>query len=80
MKIAVLGPGCKNCHTLRDHTLRALQTLGRTVEVEPITDPLKIAEHGVMRTPALMVNGQVVSMGRVLAPQSIVELLQQHAD
>lgn len=80
MNIKVLGPGCKNCHTLKDHTLRALETLGRTEGVESITDPLTIAEHGVMRTPALVVNGQVVSMGRVLAPQNIVEILQQHAD
>ncbi|WP_034341746.1 thioredoxin family protein [Deinococcus misasensis] len=80
MNISVLGPGCKNCHTLKDHTQKALQALGRTEQVESITDPVKIAGHGVMRTPALMVNGQVVSMGRVLAPQSIVEILKQHAD
>lgn len=49
MNIKVLGPGCKNCHTLKDHTLRALETLGRTEGVESITDPLTIAEHGVMR-------------------------------
>lgn len=75
--IKVLGSGCKNCHTLLKNTQAAVKTMGLTTAVEYITDMEKIMEYGAMSMPALVVNDQVVSVGRVLKPEDIQELLNQ---
>ena len=75
--VKVLGGGCKNCHTLMDNTQAALKTLGMDDTVELISDPAAIAACGVMSTPGLMVDGQVVSVGRVLTPAQAAEAIQK---
>lgn len=75
--IKVLGSGCKNCHTLLVNTQTAVNNLGLSVEVEYITDMEKIMLYGVMHMPALVVNGQVVSMGRVLKSADVEQILHQ---
>ncbi|MFN3678484.1 thioredoxin family protein [Thermosynechococcus sp.] len=73
--IDVLGTGCKKCHELEANARAALAQLNLTAEVNHITDPLAIADCGVMRTPALRINGQVVSQGKVLSAAEIAALL-----
>jgi small redox-active disulfide protein 2 len=63
--IKVLGPGCANCQRLTHLTEQALAELGRTIEVEKVTDYAAIAAYGVMSTPALVVDEQVVMAGRI---------------
>ena len=75
MKIEVLGPGCKNCSALEKATNEALSHLGMDAFVEKVTDYGKIAEYGVMSTPALVVDGEVRSVGRVPSVDEITELL-----
>jgi len=78
MKIQVLGSGCKSCHTLHANVLqaaKALEAKGRAVEVEHITDLARIHQMGVPMTPALVVDGQVVSAGRVLSPEQVAQAL-----
>ena len=67
--IQVLGGGCKNCHKLLDNTNEALKSLGLDEQAELVTDMAKIAASGVMATPALLVDGKVVSAGRVLTAE-----------
>lgn len=74
--VKVLGGGCKNCHTLADNALAALHTLGSDERVELVTDPAAIASYGVMSTPALVVDGKVVSAGRVLTAQQAAEAIR----
>ena len=74
--IKVLGSGCKNCHDLYEASKTAIQNLGLAIEVEYVTDMEKIMEYGVMSMPALVVNEQVVSMGKVLKPDEIAKYLQ----
>ncbi len=76
--VKVLGAGCKNCHALLAATKKAVQNIGRNIEVEYITDMEKIAEYGVMRTPALVINEQIVSMGRVLNSAEIEKMLNTY--
>ena len=71
--VKVLGSGCKGCHQLYDNTLKAAE--GTNIQVEYITDLQKIAEYGVMSMPALVVNGKVVSAGKVLKPADIAKLI-----
>ena len=75
--IKVLGTGCKNCHTLLENTRKAAAELGLSAEVEYITDMEEILRYGVMRTPALVVNGKPVAMGRVLKAEEAAALLRK---
>lgn len=70
-KIQILGPGCAKCKTLLEHTESAAKALGVTIELEKVTDLAAIMRFGVMTTPALVVDGKVVSSGRVLSPDDI---------
>jgi small redox-active disulfide protein 2 len=75
MKIEVLGPGCKNCESLEKVTKEALGQLGVDADVDKITDYGEIAAYGVMSTPALAIDGEVVLSGRVPSVGEITELL-----
>lgn len=75
MQIKVLGPGCKNCQNLEKNTLAALEQLGIDAQVEHVTDYGDIAAYGVMKTPGLVVDEQVVLSGRVAKPEEIAQLL-----
>ncbi len=74
--IKVLGGGCAKCHELEANTKAALSALGMTDGVQLITDFSVIAGYGVMSTPALVLDGKVVSSGKVLKPEEIKELLR----
>lgn len=75
LTIEILGTGCKKCQQLEANAKEAIAHLNLEAEVLHITDPMKIAERGVMKTPALVVNGQPVSQGKVLTPEQIQPLL-----
>lgn len=75
MLVKVLGPGCRNCVALERATREAIDRLGLDASVEKVTDFAAIAGYGVMSTPALVVDDEVVSAGRVLTPTRIAELL-----
>ena len=75
MNIKVLGGGCRNCENLLAAVKEAVVEKGIEVEIEYITDMAKIMEHGIMSTPALMVDNKVVSMGRVLKAKEVMKLL-----
>jgi small redox-active disulfide protein 2 len=75
MDIKILGSGCVNCRNLEANTRAALERLGLEVEIEKVTDPGEIAAWGVMSTPALVVDDEVVVAGRVPGADRIVQLL-----
>lgn len=75
MKIEVLGTGCKNCNALEAATHQALQDLGMDVSVEKVTDYGEIVAYGVMSTPALAIDGEVKTSGRVPSVRELTELL-----
>ena len=76
-RIQVLGAGCKNCRTLLESTKEAVRSMGLDAEVEYVTDMQKIMESGIMQMPALVVNGRVASMGKVLKPADAEKLLRK---
>jgi small redox-active disulfide protein 2 len=71
MNIKVMGGGCRRCEALLSETKEAVKNLGIDAEVEYITDFAQIAKYGIMSTPALVVDGKVVSSGRVLKAKQI---------
>ena len=75
MIIKILGSGCKKCLTLGENTRVALEQKGLQADIEKITDFAQIAAYGVMSTPALVIDGKVVAVGKVLSSSEIVPLL-----
>jgi len=79
MKIEVLGPGCKNCEALYENVLKALDQAGLRdqAEVVKVTDIDQFISRGVFTTPGLVVDDEVLSAGRLLNPEEILEKLQK---
>ena len=75
MIIKVLGPGCTNCKNLEKATRQTLSDLGLDATVEKVTDYPTIAGYGVMATPALVVDEELVLSGRVPTAAQVRELL-----
>jgi small redox-active disulfide protein 2 len=73
--IKVLGPGCTNCKNLERVTNEAVADLGLDASIEKVTDYGQIAGYGVMSTPALVVNENVVVSGRVPTRTEVKDML-----
>ncbi|WP_149203779.1 thioredoxin family protein [Actinotalea subterranea] len=76
MIIKVLGPGCANCVNLERVTREALEQLGVEATVEKVTDFPTIVGYGVMSTPGLVVDEQLVLSGRVPTAAHVREILE----
>ncbi len=75
--IKVLGSGCAKCNQLEAAVKAALEQLGMDTTIDHVTDYSQIAAYGVMTTPALVVDGKVVSYGKVLKTEEVVKLLKK---
>jgi small redox-active disulfide protein 2 len=76
MRIQVLGTGCAKCKQLTANAEKAVAELGLCVPVEKVEDLREIMKFKVMSTPALVVDGKVVSAGKMLAPSDVKALLR----
>ena len=65
MEIKVLGPGCAKCKKAEKIVREVVAETGINADVEKVTDMLKIAEYGVMATPAVVVDGDVKIVGKI---------------
>lgn len=75
--VKVLGSGCANCNKLEAATVAALEQLGMDTTIDHVRDFAQIAAYGVMSTPALVVDGKVVSYGKVLKTDEVVAILKK---
>jgi small redox-active disulfide protein 2 len=71
LKIEILGTGCKKCVQLEANARQAVAARHLNAEIVHITDMTQILERGVMSTPALVVNDEVVSQGKVITAEAI---------
>ena len=79
MKVEVLGPGCKRCDQLYENAQNAvaeLDTAGQ-IEVIKIGDINYFAKMGVFMTPGLIIDGEVISTGKVLSPNQIKQKIEE---
>ena len=65
MEIKVLGPGCPRCESTKKNVEEAVSEAGLTVDIIKVTDTMEIARHGVFGTPAVVVEGEVKSVGKI---------------
>lgn len=76
MQIQILGTGCPKCKKLMENAQQAVQSAGVTAEVVKISQIDEIMKFGVMMTPALAIDGQVKSVGKVLTTEEIKKFLK----
>ena len=74
-KIQILGTGCPKCKKLTENAEAAAKMLGIEYEIQKVTDINDIMKFGVMLTPALVVDGQVKTVGKVVSPDEIKKML-----
>jgi small redox-active disulfide protein 2 len=75
MKIEILGTGCAKCIALEKVVKDAVAKSGKFAQIEKVDDLVKIMEYGVMSTPGLVVDGKVLSSGKLLSIDEVVALL-----
>jgi len=75
VNIKVLGTGCKACHQQYENAKEAVAALGLDAEVEYITDMEKVMSYGVMSMPAVVINEQVVSAGKIRKASELIKLI-----
>jgi small redox-active disulfide protein 2 len=75
MNLKIYGSGCAKCNLLAEHAEAAAQALEINYEIEKVTDINRIIDAGVMRTPALAVNDEIVVAGSVPSAEKIKKYL-----
>jgi len=76
MVLQILGSGCPKCQQLAQNAQAAIDDVGSEASVEKVTDMDKIMDMGVAMTPALAIDGEVKSVGKVLTSEKIAELIR----
>jgi small redox-active disulfide protein 2 len=76
MKIQIAGPGCPNCQTTERNVVNACAELDFAADISHVTNIAEILELGVMRTPAVVLDGEVVISGRVPGVPELKSILE----
>ena len=78
MEIKVLGGGCSNCDILKAALEDVLETMGKSdVKIEKVTDFVEIAKLGVMKTPALVIDGKIIFSGRMADKSELSDIIKK---
>ena len=72
MDIKVLGPGCPRCHQTEQIVKEAIADSGVSASLEKVTDTMEIAGYGVFGTPAVVVDGEVKSVGKIPKKEEVI--------
>ena len=77
MEIKVLGPGCPKCQATEKNVKEAVADSGLDVQVDKVTDLMEIARYGVFGTPAVVVDGEVKSVGKIPGKNEIMTWIKK---
>lgn len=72
MEIKVLGPGCKKCQQTEAVVKEAVAESGVQAVLDHVTDAMEIASYGVFGTPAVVINGEVKSVGKIPKKEEVL--------
>lgn len=78
LEIKVLGTGCSKCKSLEKETLKVVEELAIDAVVEKVEDIQEIMAFGIMATPGLVINGDVVHSGSLLKSSEIKDLVNKY--
>jgi len=76
MEIKVLGPGCAKCQQAENVVREAVAEAGVAADVEKVSDLMKIALYGVFGTPAVVIDGEVKSVGKVPSKEEVLSWIK----
>ena len=76
MEIKVLGPGCPKCQQTEKVVKEAAAEAGIAADVEKVTDTMKIAGYGVFGTPAVVIDGEVKSVGKIPNKEEVLSWIK----
>lgn len=77
MKIEILGTGCATCKALEATVREVVAEMSLDATIEKVEDMMQIVSYNVLRTPALVVDGKVVSWGKKLTASEVKDLLSK---
>jgi len=75
VRIEILGGGCANCKRLEENAREAVKKARKEAEFIKVTDFKEISAYGVMRTPALVIDGKLMTQGRIPSVDEIIKML-----
>jgi small redox-active disulfide protein 2 len=78
MNIKILGPGCSKCHTLNKNVRIAVEELSLAADIEKVEDIMEIMKYDVINTPGLILDGKLVSSGRILTVKQLKDILTKN--
>jgi len=77
VKIEILGTGCPKCKKLNELVEEAINELVVSAEIIKVTDINKIIDYGVMVTPALVIDGDVMVVGKIPSKLEIIKWIEE---
>ena len=77
--IRVLGQGCANCQALTQRIMEILIELNLAADFEHVTDIKEIARYGILQSPALVINGNIMARGTVPSKAQLIEWFKKAA-
>ena len=76
MEIKILGPGCAKCEKTAVNVNEAVAESGVNAQVTKVTDTMEIASYGIFGTPAVVIDGEVKSVGKVPSKDDVAGWLK----
>ncbi len=80
MTIQILGKGCPKCQMLARNAQQAVESMGIDAGVEKVTDMDTITEMGMLVTPGLAIDNELIQSGRILSSEQIVRILRERSE
>ena len=77
MNIQIVGPGCLNCRNTERNVVNACAELDFAADISHVTNIAGILDLGVLRTPAVVIDGEVVTSGRVPTVSELKKILER---
>ncbi|WP_291994250.1 thioredoxin family protein [Candidatus Accumulibacter sp. ACC003] len=76
-EVKVLGPGCARCKAVSEMVKQVAEQTGVAINLEKVEDMARIVGYGVMSTPGLVIDGQLVHSGGLPDPKKVAAWLQK---
>ena len=80
LNVKILGPGCVNCYRVEQVAIDALEMLDAEATLQHVTDHDEMSQYGIMYTPGLVINEQLVCAGRIPSIKEVISWVEGASD